>query len=1248
MSFRAVSMGCGRLILALWAGSLGAAGPVISAVSDNGPVGRYGKLEVSFSLGTTYANPYDPSQIDAHVVFSGPGGVSATVNAFYYQGYTRSGSTSSESLSAAGAPGWRARFAPSLTGSWTYQIQAVDSANVTSTANSAAAVTVNGSASHGFIHVSPADSRYFRYDDGTVYVPVGEDMAWSGSGNSYQFDQWQNALAAGGGNFMRVWMAAWGMVVDWDQSTHSQTWLGDYDNHQKELWDLDHVMDNAAANGQAIMLCLIHHGEFSSTTNPNWPDNIMSSAWGGPLTAPDLVWTNATAQALMKRRWRYLVARYAYSPALESWELWNEMNWTDNFDASHTGDAATWHQMMHDVIRAQDPYQHIITTSLANGMGAGYAGIWGAGMEMSQNHIYGATDWAQTASDNAAAYLAAYPGKPFHLGEFGMSDAATATTQDPTGMSLAEAAWGGLMSGAASGGATWWWDTWVPTQNLYWRYKGISAFLAGEDLDQRAYVAARPVVSTATRADVSVSPAFNNGTPWGSPSPASTFTLSPTGTLSPSAASLGTYLWGTWTAGKNPPSFVANYAVAGQFQVLVTNASTSGTVDLTVKLDGATTALNNTAVTVGSTYSIAVPAGAHTIAVDGTGQDWMVPVYTFTNYGSMLRCYALTGTAKALGWVQSRNNTFWNQCASCQGGAAKPLPSVSDGVVQLTGLSNDGTWNYSWYETVSGTVKSSGTAVCSGGALNLAVPAMATDQAFKLTYAGAAVSPTNTGTRSPSPTSSPSRTASPSPSQTPSPTASPTPTRTPSASSTSSPSPSATAAAGSPTDSPSLTPTPSPSPSATASASPSAAVSPSATDTAGPSLTPSDSATPAAASATASPSPSFSPTPDCPGGGFLGYSGADSNTDFSGYMVGNPAALPVNGMLSAMEFYVMSGSGQVRVAVYSDTGSGPGSLLAQAGPVTVGPGPQSVPLGPVLLAPATYWLFIQNTAGVDLAIGTTGATPPLYSQAGAFGAFPATLSAAYGGVNWSVAMLALVCPLPSPTPTATLSASPSVSPTSSASPTPSPSPSSSAQASPTASASATASPTGSPSPTSAGSPSPSATPGAASPTVSPAATATPLPSGTASPTASPTVSVTATPSASPMPSGTATRTPTPSPSTDATATVAVASPSPGSGDGGGPLRVVQMQPVPNPNPRALYFYLSAPADQVRLRVWSPAMVLMYEQGADGPWSAGWQSLTFRHPDWDALPDGLLFYSLDATQGAKKSLPRAPGRMVRLH
>lgn len=63
----------------------------IQSISDNGPLGKYEKLEISYDLGKSYANPFDPAQIDVTVDFKSPSGKTRSVKGFIYQDYDRQG-----------------------------------------------------------------------------------------------------------------------------------------------------------------------------------------------------------------------------------------------------------------------------------------------------------------------------------------------------------------------------------------------------------------------------------------------------------------------------------------------------------------------------------------------------------------------------------------------------------------------------------------------------------------------------------------------------------------------------------------------------------------------------------------------------------------------------------------------------------------------------------------------------------------------------------------------------------------------------------------------------------------------------------------------------------------------------------------------------------------------------------------------------------------------------------------------------
>ena len=180
---------------------------------------------------------------------------------------------------------------------------------------------------------------------------------------------------------------------------------------------------------------------------------------------------------------------------------------------------------------------------------------------------------------------------------------------------------------------------------------------------------------------------------------------------------------------------------------------------------------------------------------------------------------------------------------------------------------------------------------------------------------------------------------------------------------------------------------------------------------------------------------------------------------------------------------------------------------------------------------------------------------------------------------------------------------------------------------------------GSPTATATRTPSP-----AGSATGTPTATATGTLTGTATPTETASATGTATPSPSAQPSRTSTPSPTPTGSPTgtpaATGTVTptrtatpVVDPTPVVTPAG--LTILDARPVPNPDPKALWVDLGAAADDVELRLYTPAFDLIGVQHS-GRLGAGWQSFPIDPALWNRAPRGVLFYTLQSFQGPRDS------------
>ena len=311
------------------------------------------------------------------------------------------------------------------------------------------AVVVVATMARPFVRLDPRDAHRFATSDSGPYVPIGVNLAWPPTGG---VEFYQRAFAAGadaGLNWTRVWMAHWsGFNLDWlPANMGSSPKPGYYDRRVAVAWD--NLLALAETHGLYVQVVLQHHGQYSSKVNPNWNENPWNAAQpGGFLAKPADFFTSAQARALTKQKYRYVVARWAWSPMVLAWELFNEVQWVDalRLDKDEAAVAA-WHAEMADYLRSIDVYHHLVTTSMDNLRSPIYAR-----MDYYQPHRYAPN---MLAALRQLTVPATDLPRPVFYGEFGVEKMPIDRAVRDTGLAYGPLTWASLGSGAMAPAQAW-------------------------------------------------------------------------------------------------------------------------------------------------------------------------------------------------------------------------------------------------------------------------------------------------------------------------------------------------------------------------------------------------------------------------------------------------------------------------------------------------------------------------------------------------------------------------------------------------------------------------------------------------------------------------------------------------------------------------------------------------------------------------------------------------------------------------
>jgi hypothetical protein len=203
-----------------------------------------------------------------------------------------------------------------------------------------------------------------------------------------------------------------------------------------------------------------------------WQSNPYNTTNGGPCLDQNAFFTNSVAKAIYKKRLRYLVARYGYSPNLLGWQLLSEID--NEYAYIDPAVVPPWHATMAGWLHTNDPFRHLVTTSLTGS--SDRPEIWTVPqLDFATYHSYAEPAPATVLNTTAQSFLRRY-NKPFLVDEFGTDWRGWSRTNDPYLRGFRQGLWGGALGGSVGTAMSWWWDS-IEAEKDYSGYVSLGSIL---------------------------------------------------------------------------------------------------------------------------------------------------------------------------------------------------------------------------------------------------------------------------------------------------------------------------------------------------------------------------------------------------------------------------------------------------------------------------------------------------------------------------------------------------------------------------------------------------------------------------------------------------------------------------------------------------------------------------------------------------------------------------------------------------
>ncbi len=705
--------------------------PIQAAVSAaEEKISIYSKIEARADYDPGDINPYNYDKIVCQAVVTSPDNRTYMLDGFYSTDFDYSFDTNVYTQKKGS---FKVRLAPWKLGKWSYFLRITRDGKEVYKTTLKKILVVADKKQKGFLRVSKTDPLFLEFDNKDSFFGIGMNLAWPKDRGLLDYRDWFKKLHDNGGNLTRIWMAPWSLGIE--------TELGNYGPRQKQAFMLDKIVDMAADEGLYIMLTLVPHGEYSTKVNPEWDKNPYSIKNDGLLDKPEEFFTNPAAKKAFKNRLRYILARWGYSGNIMAWELFNEVDLTDNYQSDPVSD---WHSEMFDYLKAHDTYRHLLTTSFSNPNND--PAIWNLSqIDIIQTHIYGLRDEASQIYEACKQKIDSYA-KPHIVAEYGISSGNDfiADKVDITGIHMHNAMWAGAFTMSMGAPLQWYWWDYTDRYNLYPLFKPLREFTkdiqwAKEsfiDLQDKDVFYKKPQ-ENARGGDVTIYPVDN----W-EKAQKDEFGIKPDGTVT------NKNYFNAFLFGKGKPEFrtapiislrnelpvrmvikLSKVSSDNELKVSINNTQVMS-VSICAKDFDAKKYMEQYKIYQADTnkeYSVDIPQGDNDITLENTGADWIkMESIRFENFLSPdvapIFVSGVQGKKSAYLWLKNKNYGYKNP----------DPPAIPETTMSITGFT-PGRYVIEFYDTYEGVTTTRKDYIVDEDTIKLDLPEISKDVAVRIT-----------------------------------------------------------------------------------------------------------------------------------------------------------------------------------------------------------------------------------------------------------------------------------------------------------------------------------------------------------------------------------------------------------------------------------------------------------------------------------------------------------------------------------